>query len=192
MSKIAYHKNCIKNPPVEKAKRMLNKIDKQFGGFNGIFHCNIQLTGVNDIDRSEIKRLIENHFKDLKRKIDKQLLQNEKLVNGKWNDEYEEGFYTPTFVEELNLIIALNEVHSHIWSLYPDIEIKKTEPFIFSEISPEGKYFEAKNHFEKNPVYGFQQKYFAVLKNETVRELYPFTFSKFDLVDAKSIYATYL
>lgn len=97
MSKITYHKNCFKDKSVEKAKRMLNKIEKQFGGFQGTFHCNIQLTGVNDIDRREVKSYIERHLKDLKRKIEKQLLQNEKLVNGEWNEEYEEGFLYAAF-----------------------------------------------------------------------------------------------
>lgn len=40
-------------------------------------------------------------------------------------------FYMPPFFEELKIIESLNQVHSHIWNNYPDIEIKKTEEFIF-------------------------------------------------------------
>lgn len=189
---LTYHKNCIKSEAVEKAKRMLSKIQKQFGGFQGTFHCSITLTGVNEIDRKEIKHYIENHLKNLKRKIEKQLLQNEKLVNGEWNEEYEEGFYMPPFFEELKIVEALNQVHSYIWSNYPDIEVKKTEEFVFTETSPEGKYNESKNHFKSNPVVGFSQEYFAVMENGESRKLYPLTFSAYDLINAKSIYAQYL
>lgn len=192
MSKIIYHKNCIKNEAVEKAKRMLNKILKQFGGFQGTFHCDIRLTGVNVIDRRNVKYYIEKHLKDLIRKIEKQCLQNEKMINGEWNEDYEEGFYMPPFLEELKIVEALNQVHSHIWSNYPDIEVKKTEPFVFSETSLEGKYSEVKNHFQNNPVFGFNQEYFAVLENGAERQLYPITFSAYDLINAKSIYAQFL
>ena len=76
MSKILFHKNCIQHEAVAKVKRMLNKIEKQFGGFQGIFHCHISLTGVSDIDAKDLKYQIKNHLESLKKKIEKQLLQN--------------------------------------------------------------------------------------------------------------------
>lgn len=192
MSKITYHKNCIKSEAVEKAKRMLNKIEKQFGGFQGSFFCSIELTGVNKIDRNSVKYLVEKHLNKLKSKIEKQLLQNQKLTNGDWNNDFEEGFYVPELNEQLKIVELLNEVHSHIWNKYPDLEIKKTDEFVFTETSSEGKYNEAKYHFQNNPVVGFSQEYFAVLESGESRKLYPFTFSAYDLINAKSIYAQYL
>ena len=192
MSKITYHKNCIKSEAVEKAKRMLNKIEKQFGGFQGTFYCNIQLTGVYEIDNREVKHYIENHLRDLKRKIEKQLLQNEKYIKGEVNEDYEEGYYIPPFSEELKIIEVLNEVGSHIRHNYPELEIKKSDELIFIETSPMGKYNEAKTHFEKNPVVGFCQEYFAVLENGVHRKLWPITLSGHDFVNAKSVYAQYL
>lgn len=99
---------------------MLNKIEKQFGGFQGTFYCNIQLTGVSDIDNREVQSYIENHLRDLKRKIEKQLLQNQKFVNGEVNEDYEEGFYIPPFSEELKIVEALNQVVSYIRHNYPE------------------------------------------------------------------------
>lgn len=127
MSKIIYHKNCIQHEAVEKAKRMFNKIEKQFGGFQGTFYCHIQLTGVYEIDNREVKAYIENHLRDLKRKIEKQLLQNEKYVNGEVNEHYEEGYSIPPFSEELKIIEALNEISLFIRHNYPEIEVKKNE-----------------------------------------------------------------
>ncbi|MEP7317189.1 MAG: hypothetical protein ABI921_00555 [Panacibacter sp.] len=191
MSKIIYHKNCRQHEAVAKVKRMLHKIEKQFGGFQGTFYCNIQLTGVNDIDRREVKSYVEQHLKELKRKIDKQLLQNEKLVNGEWNESYEEGYYTPTFTEQLQIIEALNKVHSFIWSEYPEIEIKKSEPFVFTAENPAAKYEEAKRYFLSNPVVGFLQETFGIFENGVSRKLYPLTFSSYDLQNAKSVYVQY-
>ncbi len=186
MSKIIYHKNCIRHEEVQKTKRMLNKIEKQFGGFQRTFYCNIQLTGVYDIDNREVKHYITNHLTDLKTKIEIQLLQNEKYVNGEVNEDYEEGFYLPPLSEELKIVEALNQVSSYIRSNYPELEVKKAE-FIFSQNSPEEKFKEAKLHFQNKPVYGFSQEYFAVLENGDSKKIYPFTFSSYDLVNAKSI-----
>ena len=191
MSKIIYHKNCIRHEAVAKIKRMLNKIEKQFGGFQGTFYCNIQLTGVDEIDNREVKSYIENHLKDLKRKIEKQLLKNEKFVNGEVNEDYEDGYYIPPFSEELKIVEALNQVGSYIRHNYPELEIKKTE-FIFSQNSPEKKFNEGKLHFQNNPVFGFSQEYFAVLENGERKKLYPFTFSSYDLVNAISIQIEFL
>jgi hypothetical protein len=129
MSKIIYHKNCIQHEAVAKTKRLLNKIEKQFGGFQGTFYCNIQLTGVYEIDNREVKLYIEHHLRDLKRKIEKQLLQNEYFVNGKVNEDYEEGYYIPPISEELKIIEALNEVVSFIRDNYPELEVKKPNIF---------------------------------------------------------------
>lgn len=191
MSKISYHKNGHQHEAVAKAKRMLNKIEKQFGGFQGKFYCNIQLTGINDIDRREVKSYVERHLKELKKHIEKQLFQNEKLVNGDWNEQYDEGFYMPTFKDELQLIEALNEVYNFIWNNYPDIDVKKSEQVVFTETTPEGKYNEAVNYFKAKPVYGFNQEYFAVLENGKSKKLYPMTFSAYDLSNATGVYAEF-
>jgi hypothetical protein len=186
MSKIIYHKNCIKHEGVEKAKRMLNKIEKQFGGFQGLFHCHISLTGVSDIDAKDLKYQIKNHLESLKKKIEKQLFQNEIYINGEINEDYEEGFYIPPFSEELKLIESLNEVSSYIRYNYPKLKVKQSE-FIFSKNTAEEKYNEAKFHFQNNPVIGFSQEYFAVLENGESKRLYSLTFSAYDLENAKSI-----
>lgn len=191
MSKITYHKNGHQNEAVSKAKRMLKKIEKQFGGFQGKFYCNIQLTGINDIDRREIKSYVEKHLKELKKQIEKQLFQNEKLVNGDWNEQYEEGFYIPTFKDELQLIEALNEVYNFIWNNYPDIEVKKSEPFVFTAQTPEDKYNEVVNFFKQNPIYGFNQECYAVLENGSSKRLYPTTFSAYDLSNATGVFVEF-
>lgn len=192
MSKIIYHKNFRQHEAVAKAKRMITKIDKQFGGFQGIFYCNIELTGVNEIDRRAVKLYIELHLKDLQRKIDRQLLQNERFVNGEWNENYEEGFYTPPFTEELQIVEALNEVHTFILREYPDIETKKSEEFVFTTESPTEKIEAAKRYFRSNPVVGFLCESFCVFENGVSRKLYPLTFSSSDLQNAKAVYVQYL
>jgi hypothetical protein len=186
MSKITYHKNCIRHEAVSKTKRMLNKIDKQFGGFQRTFWCDIKLTGVDDIDQKEVKRYIENHLKDLKRKIEKQLLRNEYFVNGEVNEDYEEGYYIPPFSEELKIIEALNKVGSFIRHEYPKLEVKKTE-YVLRTNSPEEKLNETKLYFKNNPVSGFCQEYFAVLENGESKRLYPLTISSYDFQNAKSV-----
>jgi hypothetical protein len=186
MSKIIYHKNCIQHEAVGKVKRMLNKIEKQFGGFQGTFYCNIQLTGVDEIDNREVKSYIENHLRDLKRKIEKQLLQNEKYVNGEVNEDYEEGYYIPPFSEELKIIQELNKVGSFIRHEYPELEVKKTE-YVLTTNSSEGKLNETKLHFKNNPVFGFCQEYFAVNENGESKRLYPLTISSYDFENAKSV-----
>jgi hypothetical protein len=191
MSKIIYHKNCRQHEAVEKAKRMLNKIEKQFGGFQGLFYCNIQLTGINDIDRREVKSYVERHLKELKKKIEKQLLQNEKLVNGDWNENYEEGFYLPPFKEELQIVEALNEVHKFIWDKYPEIEVKKSDEFVFTEQTPEGKFNEALRYFKSKPVEGFNQETFGIFEDGKRKKLYPLTFSPYELSTAKSVYVAF-
>lgn len=192
MSKIIYHKNCRQHEVVAKAKRMLVKIDKQFGGFQGTFYGKFQLTGINEIDRREVKGYIEQHLKKLKREIDKQLLRNEKLVNGEWNEDYEEGFCTAPFAEELQIVEALNEVHSFIYREYPDIETKKSDEFVFTTDCPTGKFEEANRHFRSNPIVGFLQETFGVFENGVSRKLYPLTFSKYDLQNAKAVYVQYV
>lgn len=192
MSKIRYHENCRHHENVAKAKRMLNKIEKQFGGFQGTFYCDIQLTGINDIDRKEVKFYIERHLEDLKQKIDKQLLANKKIVNGgEWNDGYEEGFYTPPLAEELQIVEALNQVYSYIWNHYPEIEKKKSQELVFTAENPEAKLDEAKRFFKSNSVIGFCKEAFVVLENSASRKLYPFTLSSHDFQGAKSVYMEY-
>jgi len=191
MGKIIYHKNCIQHEAVAKVKRMLNKIEKQFGGFQGIFYGNIKLTGVDEIDNREVKSYIEKHLRSLKNNIEKQLLRNEKFVNGEVNQDYEDEFYISPLSEELKLVEALDEVGSYIRHNYPELEIKKAE-FVFSKNSAEEKFTEAKLHFQNNPVVGFSQEFFTILENGEKKKLYPLTFSSFDLIDAKSICVEYL
>lgn len=191
MRRIIYHKNCIQHEAVRKAKRMLSKIEKQFGGFYGLFHCHISLTGVSDIDAKCIKYQIKNHLDSLKKKIEKQLLQNEIYINGEINKDYEDGFYIPPFAEELKLIESLNEVSSYIRNNYPNLKVKQSE-FIFQKNSAEEKYNEAKLHFQNNPVIGFSQEYFAVLENGESKRLYSLLFSAYDLENAKSIRVEFL
>lgn len=190
MSKITYHKNCIHHDAAAKAKRMLVKIEKQFGGFQGTFYCNMQLTGVYEIDNMNVKYYIEKHLKDLKSKIEKQLLQNEKFVNGQVNEDYEEGYYLPPVTEELKIIEALQNVGSHIRHNYPELETKKAE-FVLSGNSAEEKFNSAKLHFQSNPVFGFSQEYFAVLENGESKRLYPLTLSAYEFEKAKSIRVEY-
>ena len=191
MSKITYHKNCIQHEAVAKAKRMFNKIEKQFGGFQGIFYCHIQLTGVDDIDNKEVKLHIEKHLRELKAKIEKQLLRNDKFVNGEVNPDYEDEFYIPPFSEELKVVEALDEVGSYIRHNYPELEIKKTE-LVFLQKTNEDKFNEAKIYFQNNPVIGFSQEYFTILESGEKKKLYPFTFSAYDLENAKSIIVQFL
>ena len=146
----------------------------------------------NDIDRFEIKNRIENHLKDLKKKIEKQLFRNEKLFKGEWNEEYEEGFYIPPLSDELKIIELLNEVHSYIWNNYPVLETKKTDDYILKSDTTKAKYYELKRHFENNPVVGFCQEYFSRLENGESKQLYPFTFSHYDLRNVKSVYVQFL
>lgn len=186
MSKILFHKNCIQHEAVAKVKRMLNKIDKQFGGFHGIFFCHITLTGVESIDNKEINYRIKSQLESLKKKIEKQLFQNEIYVNGEINEDYEEGFYIPPFSEELKLIESLNEVSSYIRNKYPELKVKQSE-FIFTKDNQDDKFNEAKYHFQNNPIIGFSQEYFAILESGEKKKLYPFTFSSYDLINAKSI-----
>ena len=127
----------------------------------------------------------------MKKQIEKQLFQNEKLVNGDWNEQYEEGFYIPTFKDELQLIEALNEVYNFIWNNYPDIEVKKSEPFVFTAQTPEDKYNEVVNFFKQNPIYGFNQECYAVLENGSSKRLYPTTFSAYDLSNATGVFVEF-
>lgn len=191
MSKITYHKNGHQHEGCAKAKRMLNKIEKRFGGFQGDFYCNIKLTGINDIDRREVRSYIERHLKRLKDEIEKQLLQNEKLVKGEWNENYEEGFYLPAFKQELQIVEALYELYNFIWNKYPEIEVKKTEQFLFTSKTPEEKYNEAINYYKLNPVYGFKQEYFAILDDGSFEKLYPITFSAYNLSNAIGVFVEF-
>jgi hypothetical protein len=191
MSKISYSKNCIQHAAVAKAKRMLIKIQKQYGGFQGIFYGNMTLTGVDEIDNKAVKHYIERHLTSLKSNIEKQLKQNEYFIDGKENEDYVEGFYIPPFTEELKLVEALYEVGSYIRHNYPELEIKKSE-FVFTKNTPEEKFNEAKLHFQYNPVVGFSQEYFAILESGEKKRLYPLTFSAYDLENAKSITVEYL
>jgi len=190
MSKIQYHKNCIRHEAVAKAKRMFNKIEKQFGRFQGRFYCDIQFTGVDDIDNRNVKYYIERHLRDLKREIEKQLLQNEQFVNGQVNENYEEGFYIPPFAEEMKIIEALNEVGSYIRHNYHELEVKKTE-FVLTGNSGEEKLNSAKLHFQGKPAYGFSQEFFAVLENGESKRLFPLTLSAYDFENAKAIRVEY-
>lgn len=186
MSKIKYHKSCIQHEAVAKAKRMFNKIEKQFGDFQGTFYCDIQFTGVDDIDNMNVKYYIERHLKGLKREIEKQLLQNEKFINGQENEHYEEGYYLPPMLEDFKIVEALAQVGSYIRHNYPELERKKAE-FVLTKISAEEKLNETKLHFQNKPVYGFCQEYFAVLENGESKKLYPLTISAYDFEKAKSI-----
>ncbi|MBC7428905.1 MAG: hypothetical protein H7336_09860, partial [Bacteriovorax sp.] len=116
----------------------------------------------------------------------------EKLVNGEWNEEYEEGFYIPPFSEELEIVEALNNVHSFIYNNYPEVETKKSEQFVFTANSATGKFEEAKRYFKSNPVVGFLQETFAVFENGISRKLYSLTFSENDLNGAKSVYVQFV
>lgn len=191
MSKINYHIKAHKHEAVSKAKRMLNKIEKHYGGFQGKFYCNIQFTGINDIDRREIKRLVEHHLKKLKLQIEKQLLQNEKFVNGDYNDNYEEGYYTPYFKDELQLIEALNEVYSFIWNNYPDIEVKQSEPYMFKSQTDQEKFNEAVSWSREKLIYGYNQVYYAITEDGKNKELFPLTLSTSDFTNTIGVFVSY-
>jgi hypothetical protein len=189
MSKINYHKNCRQHEQVSKAKRMLNKIAKKYpwGGYPE-FYCTINFTGINEFDRSEVKRYVESHLKDLKQEIEKQLNSNELYLKGEKNEKYEEGFWMPTFKKKLQLIEELNEVYNFIWDKYPVIPFQKSEVYIFKGDTPEAKYNEAERKFKNHPVLGYNHEYYAVMENGKDKRLYSFTFSSFDLKDATGIY----
>jgi hypothetical protein len=188
MSKIAYHKMCRHHEAVARAKRMLNKIEKRFGGFQGEFYCNIQLTGIADIDGREVNSYVTRHLTELKKKIEHQLEKNEKWVNGEWNEQYEEGYYTPPLLEQFEIFEALKVVYSFIRSGYPEIEIKKSEVFVLTAQTPEAKYHEVLKFYRSKPVDGFNQEIFAVLENDEIKKLYPITFSVYDLTTVKSVF----
>ena len=192
MSKIKYHKNCRQHEAVSKAKRMLNKIEKQFGGFQRTFYCNIELTGVNDIDRRELKYQVEKHLKELKSKIEKELLKNEKLIGREWNEQYEEGFYLPPLKEEMQIIEALKEIHSYIWDNYPEVEPQK-DVFEFSNVMahPEEKKNEYINHYKNHPIIGFNKTFFRIYPDGKKRELFPLTYDVNDLKEATAIETVY-
>jgi hypothetical protein len=187
--KISYHKNCRQHEQVSKAKRMLNKIAKKYPwGSHPEFYCDMNFTGINELDRGNVKRYIESHLKDLKLSIEKQLNNNELYLNGELNEKYEEGFWIPTFKSKLQLIEELNEVYNFIWNNYPVIPFQKSEVYIFKGDSPEAKYNEAKRKFENHPVLGYNHEYYAELENGKHKRLYSLTFSSFDLKDATGIY----
>lgn len=189
MNNITYHKYKRKHEAVEKAKEMLNKIEKKSGDFE--LSCYFQLTGVREIDKDEVKFFFRIHWKALIKQMEQQLLNNEMLVGGQWNENYTEGFCVPTFKEAVQLIEALDDVYNFICNYYPEIERKKSEPIVFKDTTTRGKYLEATNYFAANPVHGFKPKYFAVLEDGELKEFYPATISLYDLTLATSIYFEY-
>lgn len=191
MIKITYHKNGHRHEAVSKAKRMLVKIGKQFGDNQGIFYCNIQLAGINNIDRKEVLSYAENHLRKLSNQIKRVLLQNSIFIEGKVNEDYEEGLYISSLKERMLLIEALENVHQFIWDNYPEIDIKKTDTVVLKETTTEAKKLKLVDHFRSNPVVGFNQEYFAVFENKPPRQLFPMTFSAFDLEDAIGVYVEY-
>lgn len=193
MSKIIYHQNCHKHEFVKKAKRMLNQIEQEYGvaTYQGNFYCSITLTGINDLDRMQVKMYVETHLKELKRKIDKQLLQNEKLVNGDWNENYEEGYYMPSFKVEFELAEALNKVYNFIYSNYPEIEFKESVVFVFNQTSNEAKYNALKEHINTAPVFGFNRQYYGIMKDGSPKQFYGLSFSPYDLTDVIAVNVKY-
>ncbi len=186
MSKIIYHKNCIQHESVGKAKRMLKKIAKQFGGFEGQFYCNIKLTGVNEIDNREVELYIERYFMKLKKEIDQQFLRNKFFVDGEENEDYEKGYYLQPISKKFEIIKALNEVGFFIRNNYPVLEVKRYE-YLLTANSSEGKLDETILHFRNNPVFGFCQEFFVVFKNGKSKSLCFMTISSYDFENAKSI-----
>lgn len=191
MSKITYHPEYRKHQFVAKAKQMLLKIDKEYGGFDdGQFWCEIKLTGINEIDREEVKWLVEKHMEKCKNQIEKQLLQNKKFHSGDWNEKYQEGFYLPILKQDFQIVEALNNVYQFIWDKYP-VKTQRSETFVFTTTDYEDKYNEIHNHLKQNPIKGFKQEYYAILSNKKTRRLFPFTFSAYDLYDATGVYAEF-
>lgn len=191
MIKISYHKHAHKHEAVIKAKKMLNTIEKKF--CNHYIECFsvVQLTGINEIDRQEVKCCIEDHLKNLKKNIEEQLFQNQKFIDGIYNLQYDEGYHTPALIHDFKLIKELDETYSFILNSYPKIELKKSEIFVFTTKKPEDKYNEIVNHFKENIVTGYNKEYFAVLENGIEKKLYPQNFSSQDLSDAVGVYLLY-
>ncbi|AYQ31416.1 hypothetical protein [Runella sp. SP2] len=118
-------------------------------------------------------------------------MRNQKLVKGDWNAEYEEGYDILTFQNKSQLIEAIYEVYSFIWDNYPDIEFQRSDVFIFKETTSEGKYKEAKNYFQSNPVNGFNQELFVVLNNGASKMVHGITFSHYHFSDATGVYVKF-
>lgn len=185
---ITYHKKAHKHSQCAKAKRLLNKILKEF---QGELYMNIELTGINNIDSTEVKIYVERHFDDLKKMMEQQLLQNKKFIDGKLNEDYEDGYNIHHLKYKLSLIEKLNEVYEFIFFRYPTVEFKQTDLYVFKKEDSQEKYYELKYFLEKNPVAGFNQEYYAVLNDESHKRLYPFTFSHGDLLEATSVYVKF-
>lgn len=124
MSKIIFHKNVHQHEPVAKAKVMLNIIQEQFGDFIDDYYCHIQLTGINETDKMQVKTYIELHLEIMKKQIDELLFQNEKFGRGECKENYDEGFFIQFARDQLNLIKALGNVYRFIEKNYPDIDLK--------------------------------------------------------------------
>lgn len=191
MSKIIYHKHGHRNDAVAKAKRMLNKIDKKYGGIGGRFYCNIELTGINIIDRGNVKFYLAKHLKNLREKILQQLNQNSELIGIDPNEDYEEGFHISDLKREMEIIDDIHEVYSFIWALYPEVDWITSDPYVFTSETSEGKYNEAIAHHKSNPVIGFNQEYYVILYNGKSQQLFPLSLSHFDFRDARSMYVYY-
>jgi hypothetical protein len=192
MSKIKYHKMAHRHEAVAKTKRMLTKIDKQYGGIGGRFYCNIQLTGVEEIDSVDIKGFLTHHLNDLKKNIEKQLSKNEKYIGIDFNEDYEEGFDIYSIKKELILIELLDNVYTHVCAEYPIIEVKKTNEVCFDENDLAlAKHKKATDFFNQNPVCGFNVEFYAKRADGAEKRLWGLTCTAYDLKDAVSVYATY-
>jgi len=177
---------------VKKAKAMLTIIEKKFGSYQGQFYCNIFLTGINVLDRNEIRMYTEMQLKKIKEKIEIQFTQNEILINGEWNDNFQEGYYLKHLKDNLAVADALIELHSFIWSNYPEIDLKKSKICTLSSVDSKEKFQEAKNFFLVNKVDGFIQETIGVFECGKTKTIYRLTFEHTDLLNIKSVYHTYL
>lgn len=124
MSKIIFHKNGHQHEPVAKAKWMLNKIEDQFEDILGSFYCKIQLTGINEIDKRQVKIYVGLHLNVLKKQIDELLLLNEEFGGRECKKNYDDDYFVQSARDQLELIKALGDVYRCIEKNYPYIDLK--------------------------------------------------------------------
>jgi len=178
MLKIKYAKHCHKHNCVEKVKRQLIKAYKIAEGLSSIY-ANIQLTGIEDIDYRNTTYYFDKEYENLRDRMSKEI---------EVNKEYNEGYNLSAGITVFQFLIELNKVLSIIGD-YPAIP-KKTVFYDFKSESAEDRYREVVKYFSSNPIVGYNQEYFAV-NGDIERRIYPFTFTKDDLLNAQKVMVEY-
>jgi hypothetical protein len=178
MNKITYHKNCRHHAAVKKVKREFIKALKQAEHIEP--SCNIEFTGVAEVDLFELKYMISKHYK----KVHTRLTEEVKELPP--NAEFSREFYHHT----LYFIDDIEEIIDFIHNEYPVNVMEYTFTFSNPEASTEEKKMEYQWHFKANPLIGFKPEYFAY-RGENKRQIWPFTLSLSDLEGVDKIVIKY-